>query len=676
MVVVALLPCSPLDIRAPWMQFGIAGPTYMNSLTHVCYGSFTDLLPPSLYIAYRIHNYIFTHRHSKTMNPEEPPSLKHPQEDPSHLSSPIPKKKRPTQAGDDLDLLGDIPRKKKPARVPSPAASSESSIALKRTQPDMKSYSSAPQPQPSAMLEQTSSASTSSKPSASSKPKRHYIQVLSEAPIVLRIRTKGVPLSEGISANAQRMRQARKTSVQYEESALTDSDDFLTDTEEEQPLQKKRKVETMPQPVDSTDGSATSGLAYAGDTPPEGTLSTLWYSREIFLNIFVLEKILGWKLRPVVHLVTPDNEQYFLDHKEALRWQEKALQAPIVWNNTAARMAISRASPSRCPTLLAVAARAEAQQAEKEQRNPRFVLQQSSETEEVLLVKWRGRSHWHCSWERSLDIQNVDAGSNSIAKQKIKRFYQTQEAAHGLHWKKVVVEENNGLPHGIETGHASSSGDEYFPLQCLEVERILACDETEMNLNVLAVQRAKNALAEDEPKHDSAELLEHIVNAPEIADVWDPEDNVRYVVKWKGLPTAEMTWEYWRDIKRDAVDHAEDFWLRQQPPSANEVRDALITPHPSIRDFKKLKESPVYGISARQRPVATLPGQPVVPTAEEEEVNSEGFKLRSYQLEGLNWLLFNWWNKRSCILADEMGLGKCCLEFGKKGSVQTGHPHS
>ena len=52
-------------------------------------------------------------------------------------------------------------------------------------------------------------------------------------------------------------------------------------------------------------------------------------------------------------------------------------------------------------------------------------------------------------------------------------------------------------------------------------------------------------------------------------------------------------------------------------------------------------------------------------TTEEEraEAESSGLRLRDYQLEGVNWLLWNWWHKRSCILADEMGLGKeakCC----------------
>ena len=32
--------------------------------------------------------------------------------------------------------------------------------------------------------------------------------------------------------------------------------------------------------------------------------------------------------------------------------------------------------------------------------------------------------------------------------------------------------------------------------------------------------------------------------------------------------------------------------------------------------------------------------------------------MRPYQLEGVNWLLFNWYARQNCILADEMGLGK------------------
>jgi hypothetical protein len=37
---------------------------------------------------------------------------------------------------------------------------------------------------------------------------------------------------------------------------------------------------------------------------------------------------------------------------------------------------------------------------------------------------------------------------------------------------------------------------------------------------------------------------------------------------------------------------------------------------------------------------------------------SEGLQCRDYQLEGVNWLVFNWHNRRNSLLADEMGLGK------------------
>ena len=35
-----------------------------------------------------------------------------------------------------------------------------------------------------------------------------------------------------------------------------------------------------------------------------------------------------------------------------------------------------------------------------------------------------------------------------------------------------------------------------------------------------------------------------------------------------------------------------------------------------------------------------------------------GVVLRPYQVEGVNWLIFSWYQRRNCILADEMGLGK------------------
>ena len=37
-----------------------------------------------------------------------------------------------------------------------------------------------------------------------------------------------------------------------------------------------------------------------------------------------------------------------------------------------------------------------------------------------------------------------------------------------------------------------------------------------------------------------------------------------------------------------------------------------------------------------------------------------GIHLRSYQLEGVNWLAHCFHRQNGCILGDEMGLGKTC----------------
>ena len=43
-----------------------------------------------------------------------------------------------------------------------------------------------------------------------------------------------------------------------------------------------------------------------------------------------------------------------------------------------------------------------------------------------------------------------------------------------------------------------------------------------------------------------------------------------------------------------------------------------------------------------------------------------GRRLRDYQLEGVNWMVWNWYQRRNCILADEMGLGAWTV--GPRGS--------
>ena len=95
-------------------------------------------------------------------------------------------------------------------------------------------------------------------------------------------------------------------------------------------------------------------------------------------------------------------------------------------------------------------------------------------------------------------------------------------------------------------------------------------------------------------------------------------------------PYADCTWESCRTLvtEQSAIRR---YWANETPPTAAEARMAQTRARPPKSAFKKIVQSPSY---------------------------KAGHGLRPYQLEGLNWLLFSWYNRRSVLLADEMGLGK------------------
>ena len=403
-----------------------------------------------------------------------------------------------------------------------------------------------------------------------------------------------------------------------------------------------------------------------------------------------MEPLKAFKLNPVEQVGG-------LSIDKAIPLSEKMANELI--NDPKKRMERSRINGANCPVVLEAAASLEENRSSRLGNTPDFFIETNKalstvteikkDREEVILIKWRGRSYLHCSWERSIDLEKFDPTINT-AKGKIKRFYQNQESLMGLNWKKelensgvsTIVGHSNSL-HG-SGGQSEQPEEDIFPSDYLEIESIMACDENEMDMTVLSKQRAlnfkeeRNAVKKREQdmlsvdghiKTDYSECckatnkitIQAVINEDQTKEEsWDPEDNVRYVVKWKGLQVSECTWEYWSHIKYDAVDIAEDFWYRQKCPSLEEAKILSEKLHPHMREYKKLVESPVFGLSLKERPVAELEDEsPVLDKVEEDDGSSAiSLRLRIYQLEGVNWLLWNWWNKRSCILADEMGLGK------------------
>lgn len=185
-------------------------------------------------------------------------------------------------------------------------------------------------------------------------------------------------------------------------------------------------------------------------------------------------------------------------------------------------------------------------------------------------VKWKGFSYMHSSWEHEDTLINLDPNAN---KGKLRRFHEKRPT------QMFITQDDE---------------DGYFDPQYLEVHRILS--------------------ERKEEPYDNGQ--------------GETDDGTRYLVKWRGLPYSDCTWERRCDLNDDSSIRNFEF-VNTLPPK----EQWKPLPHPVLREYKKIDTSPTFGVS-------------------------NNLSLREYQLEGLNWLVWNWYNHRASILADEMGLGK------------------
>ncbi|DAZ97083.1 TPA: hypothetical protein N0F65_001267 [Lagenidium giganteum] len=166
------------------------------------------------------------------------------------------------------------------------------------------------------------------------------------------------------------------------------------------------------------------------------------------------------------------------------------------------------------------------------------------------------------------------------------------------------------------------------------------------------VEQARESVVVGDEKNFSAYFSERYLEVDRILSVKEVEEPVivspynnhgagegekpemkrgkKYLVKWRDLSYVDCSWEWEEELTDDRKIAA--FQRFNHPPMINNAHPAMfsdVRPDPST--WAKYQESPVY--------------------------NNQN-TLRSYQLEGLNWMVFCWYNRRNCILADEMGLGK------------------
>ncbi|KAL5077735.1 hypothetical protein RYX36_016719 [Vicia faba] len=206
-----------------------------------------------------------------------------------------------------------------------------------------------------------------------------------------------------------------------------------------------------------------------------------------------------------------------------------------------------------------------------------------------FLIKWKGQSHLHCQWKSFIMLQNLSGFK------KVLNY--TKRVTEEIRYRMRISREE------IEINDVSKEMDIDIIKQNSQVERIIS--------DRISKDNSGNVIPE-------------------------------YLVKWKGLSYAEVTWEKDIDIAfaQDAID---EYKAREAAMSVQGKMVVDLQRRKSKASLRKLDEQPEW---------------------------LKCGKLRDYQLEGLNFLVNSWINDTNVVLADEMGLGKTVQSVSMLGFLQ------
>ncbi|XP_072371480.1 chromodomain-helicase-DNA-binding protein 6 isoform X3 [Scyliorhinus torazame] len=192
--------------------------------------------------------------------------------------------------------------------------------------------------------------------------------------------------------------------------------------------------------------------------------------------------------------------------------------------------------------------------------------------------------------------------------------------------RTVQKETPGGKLQEVEEFYVKYRNYSYLHCKWATVEELEKDKRIHQKIKRFRTKRAqmKNLFVEsdEEPFNPDYIEVDRILDVAHTIDAETSEPVTHYLVKWCSLPYEESTWELVEDIDPAKIQEYEG--LQIMPEVTNLER-------PPAETWKKLELSRPYRADN---------------------------KLREYQLEGMNWLLFNWYNRKNCILADEMGLGK------------------
>ena len=237
-------------------------------------------------------------------------------------------------------------------------------------------------------------------------------------------------------------------------------------------------------------------------------------------------------------------------------------------------------------------------------------------------VKFKETSYLHARWVTEAEIVEKE---HHVGTGKVKRYWRLLDVAGGEQEALQRSLSSTFMLMGVDdvlrnTGYAATStasealsdsatpeeAADFFYSEFTQVDRIIASG---VGAPSIAPRADENTEEDDDQQQQQKQQQE--------------EGRRMYLVKWLGFPYTDATWEY-----------AEDF-----------------------RDDGKIEEYQRFHVLPARPPPPPLPQRLWVRLDKSPDYKN-GNALRPYQLEGVNWLIFNWCQGRSCILADEMGLGK------------------
>ena len=199
-----------------------------------------------------------------------------------------------------------------------------------------------------------------------------------------------------------------------------------------------------------------------------------------------------------------------------------------------------------------------------------------SSYEELFFIKWRNMSYLHSSWEKREDIERFDPQG----KVKLKRFLLAPHPPGVL----GEIRESSESAQGRD-GEEDEEEIDYFNPDLIEVQRIISCDtftcwhktaKTHNNLmnppvqakrsckgvgiffavllfilyltprNYVTAKKAKVVYKDEDEEWDANDDLEWGNSQGSTSSSLNYADSeVKYLVKWRGLPYSECSWERW-----------------------------------------------------------------------------------------------------------------------------------